>query len=272
MSSQAGRVKCGTPRAERRRVESQAETHVACAQICGSASRGQLVCGLLVPVILHLCIYAMLLLSLKSSHRRRVSAAAGAARALFQPDRPAIHHHRAAPAAVTTIQLFVRHSSSSLVRYSLHQVPAVRSSCLLYACMSSSSSSKGKGKGTGRSSSSAGGGGAGPPALAAERQKTLNKFLGLPLEQRQTRVDSLFRKQERSLSTTTSGAAASVMSGEAASSKEEPVAVDASSDVEMTASTSSKANGACVLDRLMQQTLPDFLTRCPPRQARSDAS
>lgn len=31
----------------------------------------------------------------------------------------------------------------------------------------------------------------------SERQKTLNKFLGLPLEHYQIKVDSLFRKQER---------------------------------------------------------------------------
>lgn len=41
------------------------------------------------------------------------------------------------------------------------------------------------------------------PPLPTERQKTLNRFLGLPLEQRQTRVDSLFRKQEKLVSTST---------------------------------------------------------------------
>lgn len=131
--------------------------------------------------------------------------------------------------------------------------------------MSSSGTSKGKGRGRASSSS-----GAPPPALAAERQKTLNKFLGLPLEQRQTRVDSLFRKQERALSTTTPAAAATIMSGEAASSKEEPVTVDASSDVEMTASTSSKANGACALHRASPEALPDPLIDVRP--ARQEAT
>lgn len=86
--------------------------------------------------------------------------------------------------------------------------------------------------------------------LPAERQKTLNRFLGLPLEQRQTRVDSLFRKQVRESSLPVPGAvfaSTSVRSittstSTAASESHEVMEIDASSDVEQVNSV-SKANG-----------------------------
>lgn len=97
--------------------------------------------------------------------------------------------------------------------------------------------------------------------LPTERQKTLNKFLGLPLEQRQTRVDSLFKKQLRETSAllpvpaivTVAGPSVrsfttSTSTSTASERDQEVMQIDASSDVEQV-NTVSKANGALVLRR-----------------------
>jgi len=81
-------------------------------------------------------------------------------------------------------------------------------------------------------------------ALPTERQKTLNRFLGLPLEERQTRVDSLFRKQ----ATSTLAVQAAVRSftskagTTASSTAREIMEIDGSSDVEEV-NIISKTNG-----------------------------
>lgn len=87
-------------------------------------------------------------------------------------------------------------------------------------------------------------------ALPTERQRTLNKFLGLPLEQRQTRVDSLFRKQSSSLlpvpvavSSAASVRSFTTTATATASGDHDIMEIDASSDVEQV-NTVNKANGA----------------------------
>lgn len=81
---------------------------------------------------------------------------------------------------------------------------------------------------------------------AVWRQKTLNKAFGLPLEQIQPRLDSLFRRQ----AATTATASSTSMSGQAkmqidanGSSKDVKVEAAPSSDVEEVASTSKAVNG-----------------------------
>jgi hypothetical protein len=80
-------------------------------------------------------------------------------------------------------------------------------------------------------------------STSSTRQKTLNKFLGLELEQIQTKVDSLWRKQARlqqeGLHTSAIIAAASV------ASKNEIIEM---SDEEKSADEGSKSNNAMKID------------------------
>ena len=125
--------------------------------------------------------------------------------------------------------------TTALLRGGRSSVRALR--CLRW--MSSSSSSKAK------------------PAISSSRQKTLNKFLGLQLEQIQTKVDSLWRKQARlqqeGLHTSSAISAADKdeiiemsndeKSGDEGSKSNNAMKIDDSSDVEAANTSKTKANG-----------------------------
>jgi hypothetical protein len=94
-------------------------------------------------------------------------------------------------------------------------------------------------------------------STGSSRQKTLNKFLGLPLQQVQTRVDSLFRRQEKESQRTRASAQVALFATSPSSNiitkidnkkGEGDMAMAQSSDVEVMAASSSKAttNGAGV--------------------------
>jgi hypothetical protein len=90
-------------------------------------------------------------------------------------------------------------------------------------------------------------------STGSTRQKTLNKFLGLPLQQVQTRVDSLFRRQEKESQRASAQVALFATSSSSNiimkidnKNGEGDMAMAQSSDVEVMAASSSKAttNGA----------------------------
>lgn len=118
--------------------------------------------------------------------------------------------------------------------------------------------------------------------LPTERQKTLNKYLGLPLEQIQTRVDSLFKKQDRASSLL---AAATVPQNSQQlhqlrnfTTSSLIMRIEASSsDVEQVAPSTSHANGKSSSDIGLDQSTcndcysSDLTISFPLVQARSDA-